>query len=105
MSHIQRFDHVGITVADLDTATAFFEGLGLEVEGRTFMEGEFVDNVIGIPDARSQIVTLRPPEGVGRAVVRCIPTSSDGEGFCGSRSTDEPAWAGRGVRAARRVSR
>ena len=48
MSHIRRFDHVGITVADLDTVTAFFVGLGLEVEGRTFAEGEFADTVIGI---------------------------------------------------------
>jgi len=32
MSHARRFDHVGITVADLDTVTAFFVGLGLEVD-------------------------------------------------------------------------
>ena len=63
MSYIRRFDHVGITVADLDNATAFFVGLGLEVEGRMFMEGEFVDTVIGIPDSRSEIVMLRPPDG------------------------------------------
>jgi len=63
MSHIRRFDHVGITVADLDTVTAFFVGLGLEVEGRMFMEGEFVDTVIGIPGSGSHIVMLRPPEG------------------------------------------
>jgi catechol 2,3-dioxygenase-like lactoylglutathione lyase family enzyme len=63
MSQVRRFDHVGITVADLDTATAFFVGLGLQVEGRMFMEGEFVDTVIGIPDSRSQIVMLRPPDG------------------------------------------
>jgi len=63
MSTIQRFDHVGITVADLDAATAFFVGLGLEVEGRMSMEGEFVDTVIGIPDSRSEIVMLRPPGG------------------------------------------
>src|SRR5437762_3230671 len=63
MSHIRRFDHVGITVADLDAATAFFVGLGLEVEGRMFMEGEFVDTVIGIPNSRSEIVMLRPPDG------------------------------------------
>src|SRR5437660_10915207 len=63
MSHIRRFDHVGITVADLDAATAFFVGLGLEVEGRMFMEGEFVDTVIGIPKSRSEIVMLRPPDG------------------------------------------
>ena len=63
MSHVRRFDHVGITVADLDRATAFFVNLGLEVEGRMFMEGEFVDTVIGIPDSRSEIVMLRPPDG------------------------------------------
>src|ERR1700744_3517054 len=63
MPHIRRFDHVGITVADLDTATAFFVGLGLEVEGQMFMEGEFVDTVIGIPGSRSRIVMLRPPDG------------------------------------------
>jgi catechol 2,3-dioxygenase-like lactoylglutathione lyase family enzyme len=63
MSPIRRFDHVGITVADLDTATAFFVGLGMEVEGRMVMEGEFVDTVIGIPDSRSEIVMLRPPDG------------------------------------------
>jgi catechol 2,3-dioxygenase-like lactoylglutathione lyase family enzyme len=58
-----RFDHVGITVADIDRATAFFVGLGLEVEGRMFMEGEFVDTVIGIPNSRSEIVMLRAPDG------------------------------------------
>ena len=64
MSHIRRFDHVGITVADLDTATAFFVGLGLEVEGtRMFVEGDFLDTVIGIPDSRTEIVMLRPPDG------------------------------------------
>ena len=63
MPHIRHFDHVGITVADLDTATAFFVGLGLEAEGQTFVEGEFVDTVIGISGSRSHIVTLRPPGG------------------------------------------
>jgi catechol 2,3-dioxygenase-like lactoylglutathione lyase family enzyme len=63
MSPIKRFDHVGITVDDLDAATAFFAGLGLEVEGRMFVEGEFLDTVIGIPDSRTEIVMLRPPGG------------------------------------------
>jgi catechol 2,3-dioxygenase-like lactoylglutathione lyase family enzyme len=63
MPRIQRFDHIGITVADLDQVTAFFVGLGLEVEGRAFMEGEFVDTVTGIPGSRSHIVMLRSPEG------------------------------------------
>ena len=63
MARITRFDHVGITVADLDTVTAFFVGLGFEVEGRMVMVGEFVDTVIGIPGSRSEIVTLRLPDG------------------------------------------
>src|SRR6476620_5648799 len=64
MSHARRFDHVGITVADLDMVTAFFVGLGLEVEGTPmFVEGEFLDTVIGIPDSPTEIVMLRPPDG------------------------------------------
>ena len=60
---MRRFDHVGITVADLDRATAFFVALGLEAEGRMPMQGEFVDTVIGIPGSRSEIVMLGPPDG------------------------------------------
>ena len=63
MSPIRHFDHVGITVRDLDTVTAFFVGLGFEAEGRTVLEGEFLDTVIGIPNARTEIVMLRPPGG------------------------------------------
>src|SRR5947207_12458640 len=63
MSQVPRFDNVGITVADLDAVTAFFVSLGFEVEGRMLMEGEFVDTVIGIPNSRSEIVTLRLPDG------------------------------------------
>jgi catechol 2,3-dioxygenase-like lactoylglutathione lyase family enzyme len=62
MSRIRRFDHVGITVADLDAVSAFFVELGFEVEGRTFLEGQFLDAVIGIPDARTEMVMLRPPD-------------------------------------------
>jgi catechol 2,3-dioxygenase-like lactoylglutathione lyase family enzyme len=64
MAPVRRFDHVGITVADLDTVTAFFVELGLEVEGpRMPVEGEFLDTVIGIPGSRTEIVMLRPPDG------------------------------------------
>jgi catechol 2,3-dioxygenase-like lactoylglutathione lyase family enzyme len=45
MAHVKRFDHIGITVADLDSVTAFFVGLGLEVEGTGSEEGEFVETV------------------------------------------------------------
>jgi catechol 2,3-dioxygenase-like lactoylglutathione lyase family enzyme len=63
MPQIRQFDHIGITVDDLDSVTAFFVGLGLDVEGRAFVEGEFIDTVIGIPDSSTQIVMLRPPDG------------------------------------------
>ena len=63
MSPIKSFDDVGITVADIDIVTAFFETLGFEVEGGMFMEGDFVDTVIGIPNFRSEIIGLRLPNG------------------------------------------
>lgn len=67
MPSIKRFDHVGITVEDLDVAIAFFTDLGLELEGRQFVEGEFLDTVIGIPDSRTEIAMLRAADG-GTAV-------------------------------------
>lgn len=63
MSPVRHFDHVGITVADLDAAVAFFVGLGFETEGRTFLEGEFLDTVVGMPGSRTEMVVLRPPDG------------------------------------------
>jgi catechol 2,3-dioxygenase-like lactoylglutathione lyase family enzyme len=63
MANVQRFDHVGITVEDLDLVTAFFLTLGLEVGGRMFVEGEFLDTVSAIPDSRTEIVGLQLPDG------------------------------------------
>jgi catechol 2,3-dioxygenase-like lactoylglutathione lyase family enzyme len=63
MTQLKSFDHIGVTVADLDAAVEFFTGLGLEVEGRTFVEGEFLDTVCGIPGARTEVAMLRPPGG------------------------------------------
>lgn len=62
MSAVLRLDHVGITVSDLDAASAFFVALGMEVEGRTFLEGDFLDAVIGIDGARTEILVLRTPD-------------------------------------------
>ena len=66
MSHVLRFDHVGITVADIDAVTEFFVALGMEVEGRGFLEGEFLDTVCGIPGSRTEIVMLKPPDDGAR---------------------------------------
>lgn len=77
MPHVRRFDHVGLTVADLDLVTDFFVALGLEVEGRTFVEGEFLDTVCGIPDSRTEIVMLRPPgEGSRLELARFVRPDS-----------------------------
>src|SRR6476659_9012860 len=99
VSLIKRFDHVGITVADLDAVTAFFVGLGLEVEGRTFVEGEFVDTVTGIPDVRTEIVMLRPPGGDGE---RAVPAQ---RGLRGRRRPRSGRPAGRGRVRPRRWDR
>ncbi len=63
MGKIQRFDHVGITVANLDAAIDFFLKLGLELDVRMPMTGEFLDTVCGIPDSRTEIAMLRAPGG------------------------------------------
>ena len=63
MSHVRRFDHIGVTVTDLEAATAFFVALGLEIEGTGFVEGDFVEAVCGIEGAKCQITMLQPPDG------------------------------------------
>ena len=63
MAQIKHFDHVGITVSDLDEAIDFFTSLGLEPQGRQVIEGDFLDTVTGIPGGRTEIVMLAPPGG------------------------------------------
>jgi catechol 2,3-dioxygenase-like lactoylglutathione lyase family enzyme len=63
---IQRMDHVSIVVRDLEAAIAFFEELGMEVEGEAPVEGEWVDRVNGIDDVRVDITMMRTPDGHGR---------------------------------------
>jgi catechol 2,3-dioxygenase-like lactoylglutathione lyase family enzyme len=60
---VRTFDHVGITVTDLDVATDFFVSLGLEIEGRMAIEGDVLDTVIGMTGARTEIVMLHAPDG------------------------------------------
>ena len=63
---IQRMDHVGVVVNDLDAATAFFLELGMELEGEAPVEGRWVDTVVGLDDVRVDIAMLRTPDGYGR---------------------------------------
>jgi catechol 2,3-dioxygenase-like lactoylglutathione lyase family enzyme len=59
-------DHAGIVVEDLPAATAFFAELGLELQGETSVEGEWVDRIVGLRGVRSQIVMLGTPDGHSR---------------------------------------
>ena len=62
---LQRMDNVGIVVSDLDAAIAFFEALGLEVDGRMEVEGEFADQAVGLDGIRCAIAMMRTPDGHG----------------------------------------
>lgn len=61
-----RMDNVLVVVEDLDAAIAFFLELGMELEGRMELEGEWVDRVIGIDGAKDEIAMLRTPDGHNR---------------------------------------
>jgi catechol 2,3-dioxygenase-like lactoylglutathione lyase family enzyme len=63
---IRRMDNVGIVVDDLDAAVAFFTELGMELEGRTPIEGSWAGNVVGLHDMRSEIAMMRIPNAPGR---------------------------------------
>ena len=63
---IERMDNVAIVVDDLAAATAFFVELGLELEGKATVSGQFVDRVVGLDGVRSDIAMLRTPDGHGR---------------------------------------
>jgi catechol 2,3-dioxygenase-like lactoylglutathione lyase family enzyme len=63
---IQRMDHVGVVVDDLEAAIAFFVELGLELEGEAAVEGRWVDRVVGLDDVRVDVAMVRTPDGHGR---------------------------------------
>ena len=63
---IKRMDNVLLVVDDLKAAIAFFTELGLELEGQTTVEGEWVDRIVGLDGVRSDIAMMRTPDGHGR---------------------------------------
>lgn len=60
-----RMDNVLLVVNDLEAAIAFFTELGMELEGRTMIEGPWADRTIGIEGTRSEIAMMRTPDGSG----------------------------------------
>ena len=84
---IQRMDHVGVVVDDLEAAIAFFVELGMELEGEAPIEGPWVDRVNGLDGVRVDIAMMRTPDGHGRleltkfqtpAAVRAEPENAPG---------------------------
>src|ERR1051325_1478303 len=61
-----RMDNVGIVVEDLDTAVTFFTELGLTLEGRMPIEGEWAGAVTGVPGQRVEVAIIPPPDGHSR---------------------------------------
>jgi catechol 2,3-dioxygenase-like lactoylglutathione lyase family enzyme len=59
-------DNVLIVVEDLEATKAFFVELGMELEGETTVEGDWVGAVVGLDDVRADIVMLRTPDGHSR---------------------------------------
>jgi catechol 2,3-dioxygenase-like lactoylglutathione lyase family enzyme len=63
---IRRVDHVGIVVDDLEAATAFFVGLGLEPGGGGSVEGRLLDRIVGLEGVRTDFAFVQTPDGHGR---------------------------------------
>ena len=63
---VKRMDNVGIVVEDINAAVEFFTDLGLELEGRATVEGDWADGVTGLRDMRVEIAMMRTPDGHGR---------------------------------------
>jgi catechol 2,3-dioxygenase-like lactoylglutathione lyase family enzyme len=63
---LKRMDNVGIVVESLDAAISFFTELGLELEGRAMIEGEWAGRVTGLGDQRVESAMMRTPDGHSR---------------------------------------
>lgn len=63
---VKRMDNVGIVVEDLDAAIDFFTELGLDLEGRAPIEGDWAEGVTGLRGMRVEIAMMRTPDGHGR---------------------------------------
>lgn len=60
---VKRMDNVGIVVESLDTAIAFFTELGLTLQGRQMVEGEWAGRVTGVRDQQVEIAMMVTPDG------------------------------------------
>lgn len=63
---VKRLDNIGIVVEDLGAAIAFFTELGLSLEGRMPIDGDWAGRVTGLRGQRVEIAMMRTPDGHGR---------------------------------------
>jgi catechol 2,3-dioxygenase-like lactoylglutathione lyase family enzyme len=63
---LKRMDNVGIVVEDLDETIDFFRELGLELEGKATIAGEWAGRVTGLGDQHVEIAMMRTPDGHSR---------------------------------------
>lgn len=63
---LKRMDNVGIVVESLDTAIAFFSELGLTLQGRATIEGEWAGRVTGLGNQHVEIAMMITPDGHSR---------------------------------------
>ncbi|MFA5531070.1 MAG: VOC family protein [Thiohalomonadaceae bacterium] len=63
---VKRMDNVGIVVEDIDAAIEFFTELGLSLDGRMPIEGEWAGRVTGVRNQRVEVAMMRTPDGHGR---------------------------------------
>ncbi|MBB4440200.1 MULTISPECIES: VOC family protein [Rhizobium] len=63
---LKRMDNIGIVVEDLGVVIDFFQELGLELEGRATIEGEWAGRVTGLGDQHVEIAMMRTPDGHSR---------------------------------------
>ena len=63
---LKRLDNIGIVVDDLEVTIDFFQELGLHLEGRATIEGEWSGRVTGLADQRVEIAMMRTPDGHSR---------------------------------------
>ncbi|SOC81035.1 Glyoxalase/Bleomycin resistance protein/Dioxygenase superfamily protein [Salinimicrobium sediminis] len=65
-SKLIEMNNVGVVVASLDNAIAFFEEIGLNLEGRMMVEGEWAGKVTGLEDQSVEIAMMLTPDGHSR---------------------------------------
>ena len=96
---LKRMDNIGIVVEDLGGAIDFYRELGLELEGRAMIEGEWAGRVTGLGDQRVEIAMMRTPDGHGRLEALPLPHAACRRGSPqrpGERSRLPPCHVRRG---------